>query len=292
MEDEFISMDQEINENYNKTQLILNDIIQKESKLGSDLEKLKHEQEKLNNELSTINSEIEIKKEKIDNIINDNGDKEDTKGLSSEDWAAKCKQVLSLFINEAPKGIQTRGTLFFNIKYANTIIVRQIDDDSMTFHRLKQETKLQFDKHEDEYYYADEDNKIYLDELNVKKALFPLGSVNIKGYMPVIRVIDKKSKSNSKENVQNQKMRIQAEVEKKVKLSKSQKLKKYLINNIPKILPITFFGIFLSMWILSCFYFRNVEEYIMFVKPFSRANFTFSSANVYNYLYKYSLLIS
>ncbi len=61
----------------------------------------------------------------------------------------------------------------------------------MTFRRLKQETRLQFDKGENEFFFADEMGSIYLDELNVKKALFPLDNINIKGYEPIIKVVER-----------------------------------------------------------------------------------------------------
>ena len=61
----------------------------------------------------------------------------------------------------------------------------------MTFRRLKQETRLQFDKGENEFFFADENGSIYLDELNVKKSLFPLENINLKSFEPLIKVIER-----------------------------------------------------------------------------------------------------
>ena len=61
----------------------------------------------------------------------------------------------------------------------------------MTFENLKQETRLTFDKGENEFFFADENSNIFLDDLNVKKALFPLENINIKSFEPIVKVIDR-----------------------------------------------------------------------------------------------------
>ena len=70
-------------------------------------------------------------------------------------------------------------------------LIIQIEDDTITFSRLKTETKLLFDKSEKEFFFSDEMGCIYLDELNVKKALFPLENINVKNYEPIIRLVDR-----------------------------------------------------------------------------------------------------
>ena len=59
----------------------------------------------------------------------------------------------------------------------------------MTFGRLKEEASVQFDKNENEIFFANENGDIYLDELKVKKALFPFENINIKNYEPKIKVL-------------------------------------------------------------------------------------------------------
>ena len=61
----------------------------------------------------------------------------------------------------------------------------------MTFKQLKWEASMQFDKMEKDFYFTDQNGSIYLDELNVKRALFPLETVIIKNYVPTIKVVPK-----------------------------------------------------------------------------------------------------
>ena len=61
----------------------------------------------------------------------------------------------------------------------------------MTFKELKQEISILFNKPENEFFFTDENGCIYLDNLNVRKALFPFQNINIKNFEPMIKLIER-----------------------------------------------------------------------------------------------------
>ena len=74
--------------------------------------------------------------------------------IGIEEIDQECKKVLSSFINDLNRentGPSDKLNLFFRIEYGRLSIMRQVNDENMTFYRLKQETKLQFDKNDNLY---------------------------------------------------------------------------------------------------------------------------------------------
>ena len=61
----------------------------------------------------------------------------------------------------------------------------------MTFKELKQEISILFNKSENEFFFTDENGCIYLDNLNVRKSLFPFQNINIKNFEPMIKLIER-----------------------------------------------------------------------------------------------------
>jgi hypothetical protein len=238
--------------------------------MQEDFEKLKAEQDRLIGDLAAHNSEIELKKEIIDNLLNDNGDKDGQPKIGIDELTNKCKNALQRFIIEIPEGSVSKN-LLFRIEYGKMIIMRTVEDENMTFFRLKQETKVQFDKDEDEFYFCDEYDQIYLDDLNVKKALFPLSTVTIKEFLPIIRVLDKKPKIKNKEELNLFSGRSFGEKLEpyRVDLTSLQRIYQNIVNNIFELLHTLFFAIFLYLWISSCIFFRNIEDFYVLQAPFT-----------------------
>lgn len=289
MDEELIRMTAEVNETYDRVQTVLGDLRKKRDRLTDNIDMLKGEQNKLNVELVGINMEIENRKEKIDNILNDEGDKGENTNLKLDDIAAKCKMVLGYFINDVNTD-GSRSTLFYKIEYGRLSIMRQVDEENMTFFRLKVETKIQFDKNENEFYFADEEGKIFLDDLNVKKSLFSLSSTTVKGFTPIIRVIDKVDKAVNNEKLTKKSKSEISENKIYRRLPAANRLKIFLKENYFKLIHVIIFGIFFACYINSCMEFRSVADFASMINVPSITNYTTASMNVK--YFSYSIPIS
>ncbi len=79
--------------------------------------------------------------------------------------------------------------LTVKVKYENMTFIKRIEDDEMDFNRLKLDLIKQLDMRKNDFYFEDENGCLLLDNLKVKKALFPFFGCKIKGHEPMIRVI-------------------------------------------------------------------------------------------------------
>ena len=286
MEDEYGNMAKEITRVHKENQMSRNQLVEKKNKLLENLEKLKTEQERLSTDLAAYNSEIELKKEIIENLLNDNGDKDGQPKIGIDELTSKCKMAVSRFIIEIPEGSAAKN-LLFRIEYGKMIIMRTVEDENMTFFRLKQETKIQFDKDESEFYFCDELGQVYLDDLNVKKALFPLTTVTIKEFLPVIRVQDKRQKVKNKEEVNLYSGRSHGDNPDMYKMDMTvfEKLFNHISQNFYELLHALLFAIFLYLWITSCIFFRNIDDFYVFQAPFTSANYITLKNSTVSFLY-------
>jgi regulator of replication initiation timing len=234
-------------------------------------EKLRLEQEKLNRDLDKVNNEISIKKQKIDNFIKEEDiDKVAIPG--TESTAQMCERLID---NLLPT---TQTEITFTIEYNNSQIEGRLEpEEDYTFFRLKQKFKRQFDKKENEFYFTDERGYVYLDDLSVRKSLFPLKRVSIKDYVPIIRVIEKKSKNigvldlSKRKNVEEEEINIFID---------PYKFKKRLIEKAKKnafsIFHLTSFIIFLIFWCKAAIVFRNSNQFNLMVNSFKTSSNYFS----------------
>jgi hypothetical protein len=243
---------------HTKLQTLLEDLKSRRNRLNEDLEKLKTEQERLNKELSTINSKIEERKNVIDEILGDDG----SQRLGTDKLNKRCEDLISTFLFE-------NRELIFKVEYGKMILSKEIDPRSdMTFKHLKSEIMHQFDKREEEFYFTDEKGAIFLDNLSVRKCLFPLSRVNIRGNMPVLIVIDKKSKlENLKLNIiKIEKLKIDGDV--KIEIRKETIIDKIKKNFFMAFHLICFITFILS-WIFSAFFYSNIRDYFVLLQTFN-----------------------
>lgn len=234
-------------------------------------EKLRLDQEKLNKDLDKVNNEISIKKQKIDSFIKEEDiDKVTIPGTDST--AKVCERLIDNLL------IKTDKENRFSIEYNNSQIEGKLEpNEDYTFFRLKQNFKRQFDKKENEFYFTDERGYVYLDDQSVRKSLFSLKKVCIKDYIPVIRVIEKKSKNigtldlSKRKNFQDEEINIFID---------PYKFKKQLIEKAKKNAFIIFhlisFIIFLIFWCKAAIVFRNSHQFNLMVKSIKSSSNYFS----------------
>ena len=149
-------------------------------------------------------------------------------------------------------------------------IFKTILNENLTFSKLKDETKLQFGKEADEFYFSDENGNIFLDELRVVPAFFPLSEVKIKDYEPKIIVVDKITFKKRKDNEIDDLNYTQT---KKIIRSKNpfeNLLKFFNVKGIKFIIFSAIFIIFLILWIKSCLNFLRADSIRCFRQSYQK----------------------
>ena len=109
-------------------------------------------------------------------------------------------------------------------------------------------------------FFCDESGSIFLDELKVVKALFPLSSAKIEKYIPVILVKDKAQykKKKQKEFIENEEIPFE---KKENTFSLKEEIGKYFKQNAIQFYFSIIFIIFLGMWTQSCIVFLKANDY-------------------------------
>jgi hypothetical protein len=231
------------------------------------------EQKKKMEDLIELNLKIQEMKENLDDRLRTQEDQEND--LGTGELLEECKRTVEKFIHELPKEKHEAKNLMFKIEYGKNIYTWKIEEESTTFLRLKQETKNQFNRNPSEFFFSDMDNNIFLDEMNVKKALFPLSSVIIVGFQPTIKVIDNKIAFKQLEKTVVRKNEI---TDDEVILSnKKQSIIETVLNHFRMkffdYLKLIFFTIFMAVWINSGIFFRNSAEYRVMISQFKNLDF-------------------
>jgi hypothetical protein len=168
-----------------KIKKLLDDLQTKKIQLIEHEENLKSSQQNSIKQLAELTSEIELNSEEVERIIEDISQK---KAIDSFNLEAKCKYLVGNIL----AGIDE--TFTFKIEYESISIEGKIKgSEDYTFQSLKKMIKRQLDKDEEDFYFTDQYGMIYLDNLSVRRALFPFSNVNIRGYTPLVKIIDKKS---------------------------------------------------------------------------------------------------
>jgi hypothetical protein len=282
MEDKLAEKELEINKKNNDLKEIIKGLEEKTTELKALIENKRTDRGKLNYKLATINKDIESRKEQIDNITNEESATQG-KQISFEEIKVQCNSVINTFIREIPFNNISHAQLRFKIKYGELNIMRLIEDENMDFLRLKQQTKIQFNKNENDFFFADENKNIYLDSLNVKKALFPLETVTIEKYEPTIILLDRYNNLEAKEEAKsNHLANILVTDDYKIKLNFVERLIESVKKNFRGWFHFLTFFFFIFCLISTSISFRNVKEYNNFVDPFKngKQNFGFEGAGV------------
>ena len=260
----------------------------KEKDLEEQLNKLIEEEEKLKKNLAIIVSQTE------NQIIDINKAKKDEGLINEKELQKKCKETVDFFL----KDINPNDDLFningnnlsIRIEYQNMKIFKSLLDQNMTFEKLKDETKLQFGKEANEFYFADEKGNIFLDELKVIPALFPLSKVKIGNYEPIINVVDKMFIPNKKKIINLEDEEIINRNYNEVTISYKDKLKAFFQEHYLKIFYFIFYLIWLILWVESRLNFIKADDYRIFKKSneilYNKANFSHETNDFMNNLGK------
>lgn len=274
--------EKQILEDHEKASEILRVLRDKENDFVTKIDNIKQEMAKLQTEAAIVNSEILTLNEKIEISKNESSTGSKDKKISFEELKVNCANIINTFIREIPSNSIIKANLRFKIKYGKMNLERLIEDENIDFHRLKLETKVQFDKNENDFFFTDENGNIYLDNLNIRRALFPLESIVIENYVPTIYVVDRKTNIQDFKDV-NKTIQISSYVTEDIKNKPNfvQRLVKSILIRVWKFFNLFAFLIFMILWINSCIFFRNVDEYNLLIKPFLNNRFMYSNSTVY-----------
>jgi hypothetical protein len=274
--------EKQILEDHEKASEILRVLRDKENEFLTKIDHIKNEMAKLQTESAIVNSEILTLNEKIEITKNESstGTGAKDKKISFEELKSNCANIINTFIREIPSNNIIKANLRFKIKYGKMNLERLIEDENIDFNRLKLETKVQFDKNENDFFFTDENGNIYLDNLNIRRALFPLESIVIENYVPTIYVVDRKT--NISDFKDSKSIQISSNLTEDVKHKPNfvKRLVKSIIARVWKFFNLIAFLVFMICWINSCIFFRNVDEYNLLVKPFLNNRFVYSDATV------------
>ena len=274
---------------YNLIKEKYSNLLNEEQKLTKELNEIYEEQNKLTNELAAIEAQTEQKIEDINLAKRIEGP------INEEELQKKCSAAVEKFLKDINDENGFGTNLTIRIEYQNMKIFKTILNENLTFSKLKDETKLQFGKEADEFYFSDENGNIFLDELRVVPALFPLSEVKIKDYEPKIIVVDKITFKKRKDNEIDDLNYTQT---KKIIRSKNpfeNLLKFFNVKGIKFIIFSAIFIIFLILWIKSCLNFLRAdsvrcfrESYKNFFNDYIKDNEPIEIAEEITYLFNLS----
>lgn len=252
-------------DSYEKIKEKRDNYIATEANLKKELEKILSEEQKLINQLATIEAQTESQNEEINFAKRHEG------SIKEEELHKKCKEAIDFFLKDIYRNKEDLN-LPIKIEYQQMKILKSLTDENITFKQLKDETKLQFGKDANEFFFADENDNIFLDELHVIPALFPLSNVKVDKYEPVIKVIDKPLTKKKKE-----KFIIEEDdftQGKEAKNSLKERLGSYFKKNAIQFYFFIIFCIFIGFWTQSCIVFLHAREYRMMNKYLKSKTFS------------------
>jgi hypothetical protein len=272
MELKTIKTEKNINDNsklkqqHEKVQDILKDLKKKQTNFFEDEERLKYEAHRLNIELNKINSEIEEKKDKINELLDSEAN--DTNS-SAEGIPYKCEKILNYFLKSV-----LSNTFYFKIEYDNIFLEGKLEpNEDYTFYNLKQKMKNHFNRNEKEFCFTDENGYIFIDELSVRKSLFPLSEVVVHGYIPIIKFKEKRNSIRDVGYTNIKRGGVQSGFTNLI--NNVIKLKDEAIASVKEnkfnIFNICVFFVFIVFWIYSSIFFRNAFQYNMLTKSFEKS---------------------
>jgi hypothetical protein len=157
----------------------------------------------------------------------------------------------------------------------------------MSFKDLKEETKSQFDREINEFFFVDEENRIYLDNMNVKKALFPLEKIAIKNTIPKIYL-----KDLFKFEIYDHFNKVPEIMDKdtigvfnynKKEISFLDQIKINLLSYRFTYVNIIMYTLFVVFYVLSCIEFRSLGSFFLISRTFDKKILNPGSSNVQIY---------
>lgn len=245
----------------------------KKNDLESELKSNITQYDECDQDLIKINYEIDQLNEKLQKAINEKDElntKDDNKALiNSENIRGQCIQCFEEFFMDS---LQSLDDLKFEIRFGKIVIFKQITSANMTFKDLKEETKSQFDRETNEFFFSDEKNRIYLDNMNVKKALFPLEKIAVKNTIP--RIIVKDIFNYEIQDINNNvpeilnKDNVGGYLNSKFQLSFIDKINRNIQSYKYIYINIILYTLFVVFWVLSCIEFRSLRSFFLIQSTF------------------------
>lgn len=177
--------------------------------------------------------------------------------LSSSYMMQKCERVVGYFLHDI--SISTLKIKIEGIKEHITLP----SNSNKTFLDLKKEIKHYFAKRETDFYLADENGIVYLDDLVIKNCLFPLKHSLIRDYIPYLYVIEQQNsgaqtfKINIKKKVENEE--DDENEEEAIQKTKIKKTGTWL--SLFQILSLINYLVLIILWILSSKKLRRIDDY-------------------------------
>ena len=285
MQDNALKKAKEINDQYVELKNKIEAISIKNHKMEEDNERIKQTQVRIIKDLALENVRIEEKKQQRENLINASGN---SKSIINQDLiTSSCKDSIDYFIGKSM--YSETFCVFFNIQSDSIIINKKLTDPLMTFEGIKKEVAQQFNKPFEEIYFADESGNIMLNNMIVKNTLFPLENLSMKGYVPLIRLIDPNiEKEDNLENIiEEAKNKQEEESDKHLPLSEI--IKDWFAHHLYHLIHIIILIIYILLFIFSTAGIRNSGTYSMINSSFSPYvnNYFSQPVDVSYHIYKY-----
>jgi len=145
-----------------------------------------HSKSKQENDAKIL-AELKYKLSEIGNQIENA--KKNNKNLNVDEIKESCKRIIQKFITTQDEN-SDKILLTVKVKYENMVFIKRIEDESMDFARMKLDLTKQIDISQNEFFFVDEKDCLLIDELNVKKSLFPFSDSKIRNYEPTIKIIE------------------------------------------------------------------------------------------------------
>jgi hypothetical protein len=263
----------------------------KKKELEETLRTTNEEYYKMTEEFMKISKDIEKRNEELqEKFLNENI--VDSKGkanslINREEIQIMCKKTLDEFLVSTEDNL---NSLKIEIIFGKTTLYINLENENITFGRLKESVMSNLDREIHEFYFTDKNSAIYMDEMNVKKALFPLDKVNVVGVMPKLFVKDDfkeidfneiKLENLDKNNNEGLNSR------RKVTLNHYQSFKRNFLSNWIIYSKIILNTIFIIVYILSMHDFRDIFNNRIIMETYSKNFFTVAPSIDSNLLYNF-----
>jgi hypothetical protein len=247
MEDDFL-----------KNKQIEKEMTEKQKRLEDQVKFHMKQNEKLQAELTKKNQDLKENRDKHEQILKSLEEKNDEFQHLEKD----CKEVIENFLNDSEN-------FTFHVEFNKNKSTWPIDDDSLTFARLKEKMRGLTGRSSNEYVFADENDRIFLDNMKVKGVLFPFTKVNLQKNYPVVKVCD----VFYEELGQNDIIKAKSDSTDVSKSSKTKNILKkvieYFQKNYYSMLQLLVFFLFIYFYVMNTIYFRNNEEFGEIIETFN-----------------------
>lgn len=254
----------EITEQYNKLTEDIDFINKTKNNLNSKIKVVQEEQERMKKKIAEVKVLIEERKDKKDLLISGNNI---NSGISINDIRGKCLKILDSFIGETNYNGDNQN-LYYYIE-AEQSALKKLNDSNLNFGDLKREYCSSNNISLKELYFTDKDGNIYLDNENIKAALFPLDNYVIKENKPIIKVVlNRKEFYHINETNENSKLKENLKPERDINI-KEPVWKTYLRDNGYHIIHFICLIVFMFVWIFAIIDFRDLNTYNVVQKSFA-----------------------